>query len=299
MKLLPVLFNLVAFLALAPLFDGVIRRVTARIQSRKGPPLVQPYYDLAKLLGKENLGPGNWAFHLAPLLALASILCAIALMPAGFRPHYLTERFDVITLVYLLTLGGVAVLLGALSSRNIFASIGASREMVTMVMVEPILAMSLIYGAVKVRSLGLFEASTAVGRTGLGISTVLMAGLFLLALQAFVGRQPFDLAEAESEIVEGPFIEYSGPNLALFKLYLMLKQMFYAGLFVILFLPFLGTGFFGIDVVIQAAGILLVFLLIGLVGATNPRFRIDQAVRYYAFLGAFALVAVGLSAGGL
>ena len=70
----------------------------------------------------------------------------------------------------------------------------------------------------------------------------LMLVLYLAALQAFVGKQPFDIAEAEQELLEGPFLEYSGPNYALFKYAMMMKQMFYAALFVMVFIPFLYTG---------------------------------------------------------
>lgn len=295
MSIAAVIVNLLLFMLAAPLLEGVIRRLTARIQSRQGPPLIQPYLDLLKLLGKENLVPGNWAFNLAPVLALASILSVICLVPMGFGTHRLAADNDIITVIYLLTLGGVSVLLGALASRNIFASIGASREMVTMVMVEPVLAMTLILGAVKAGTLQIAGATSGLGQ-GYGWPAALMLVVYLMALQAFVGRQPFDIAEAESEIVEGPFIEFSGPNFALFRYYLMLKQMFYAGLFVAVFLPFLRTGYAFLDVLAHLAGTVLIFVVIALVGATNPRLRIDQAVRYYACLGGVALAAVGLTA---
>jgi len=122
--------------------------------------------------------------------------------------------------------------------------------------------------------------------------------VYLLALQAFVARQPFDIAEAEVELLAGPFIEYSGPNYALFKYAMMLKQMFYAWLFVSTFLPFLRTGFYPADIVLQLLAMLALFGLIGLVGATNPRLRIDQAVKYYAILIVWALTAVGLAVKG-
>jgi formate hydrogenlyase subunit 4 len=126
-----------------------------------------------------------------------------------------------------------------------------------------------------------------------------MLAVYLLALQAFVGRQPFDLTEAEVEILEGPFIEYSGPNYALFRYYLMLKQMFYAALFVVVFVPGAGSGHYAVELAVQLALVFLVFLLIAVVGATNPRLRLDQAQRYYAVLVALALVAVGMSTYGL
>ncbi|OHD72383.1 MAG: hypothetical protein A2W19_13630 [Spirochaetes bacterium RBG_16_49_21] len=298
MDILYIAVNIAAFLVLAPLFEGVVRKITARVQSRQGPPVIQPYYDLLKLLGKQNLSAGNFAFTVAPMLALASILSVIAFMPLGYQANYLTRYADVITIIYLLTLGGVACLLGALSSKNTYALMGSSREMITMIMVEPVLAMTFILGAVKVKSLGIDEAvfSTA---GGYGWSAVLMLAVYLMALQAFVGRQPFDIAEAEVEILEGPFIEYSGPNYALFRYYLMLKQMFYAALFVMVFIPFAKTGAYGVDVLVQLAMVFVVFIVIALIGSTNPRLRIDQAQKYYAVLIAISLVAVGLSVYGV
>ena len=292
--------NLICFLALAPLYEGLLRRLTARVQSRQGPPIIQPYYDLLKLLGKERLdSAGTWPFRLAPLLAFGSVLAVTAVIPFGGRISALAERMNAVLIIYLLTLAGAAVLFGALAGRNTYGLIGAGREMATMIMVEPILAMTLILGAVKIRSLALTAAVPSAFGASFGLSSALMLVVYLLALQAFVARQPFDIAEAEVELLEGPFIEYSGPNYALFKYAMMLKQMFYAWLFVSVFLPFLRTGIYSLDIVIQLAAMSAVFVLIGLVGATNPRMRIDQAVRYYAVLIIAALGAVGLGVGGL
>ncbi|MBN2159149.1 MAG: NADH-quinone oxidoreductase subunit H [Spirochaetes bacterium] len=300
MDILYIAVNILVFLLLAPLFEGVVRRITARVvQSRQGPPLLQPYYDILKLLGKQNLSAGNFAFRIAPLVSLASILGVIVFLPLGHRANVLTKYADIVTVIYLLTMGGVGVLLGALSSRNTFALIGSSREMITMIMVEPVLAMTFILGAVKIKSLGITASIFSVAGGGYGASVIVMMVAYLAALQAFVGRQPFDIAEAEVEILEGPFIEYSGPNFALFKYYLLLKQMFYAMLFVIVFIPAVKTGLYGVDVLIQLAFVLLVYVLIALLGSTHPRLRIDQAQKIYGVLIAASLVAVGLSVYGI
>ena len=300
MSVVAVFVNVLLFLLLAPLFEGVMRKITARVQSRQGPPLVQPYFDLLKLLGKDRVDSArNWAFRLAPPAAFASILAVAALVPLGSKVNALGARVDAITLVYLLTLGGVSVLLGALASRNTFAAIGASREMVTMVMVEPVLAMTLLVGAARGHSLGLGAAVFGASAAGYGLSTAVMLAAYAVALQAFVAKQPFDIPEAEIEVLEGPFIEYSGPDYALFRWYMMMKQMFYAWLFVAVFLPFLRTGSYAGDLLTQLLGTLLVFVVIALVGSTNPRLRIDQAVKIYAGLIAVALVAVGLAVTGL
>ncbi len=299
MDIVYIVVNIIIFLAFAPLFEGIVRKLTAKVQSRQGPPVIQPYYDLIKLLGKENFTVGNWVFTLAPLMSFAAILSVICFIPLGYKTNFLTQYADVITIIYLLTMGGVSILLGALSSRNTFAMMGASREMVTMIMVEPVLAMTFFVGAVKVKSLGLDATIFSVMNTGYSWAVLLMMVLYLMALQAFVGKQPFDIAEAEQEILEGPFIEYSGPNYALFKYSMMMKQMFYASLFVMVFIPFFYTGVYALDIVIQLFEIALVYVLIALVGATNPRLRIDQAVKYYAVLIVLALSAVGLSVYGI
>jgi formate hydrogenlyase subunit 4 len=292
--------NVLVFLLLAPLFEGVMRKITARVQTRQGPPVLQPYYDLLKLVGKERINSaGNWAFKLAPLGAFASIVTVAVLIPFGGRPSALGGRADAVTLIYLLTLGGVSVLLGALSSRNTFAVIGASRETVTMIMVEPVLAMTLILGAVRMKSLGLGAAVYGAAAAGYSVSLAVMLVIYVLALQAFVAKQPFDISEAEIEILEGPFIEYSGPDYALFRYSMMMKQMFYAWLLVAVFAPFARTGVYAGDILVQLAGMLVVFVLIALVGSTNPRLRIDQAVKIYALLILAALGAVGLSIKGL
>jgi formate hydrogenlyase subunit 4 len=99
--------------------------------------------------------------------------------------------------------------------------------------------------------------------------------------------------------LEGPFIEYSGPNYALFKYAMMLKQMFYAALFVMVFVPFFNTGIYIVNIAVQLVLIALVYVVIALVGATNPRLRIDQAVKYYSVLIILSLGAVGLSVYGI
>ena len=285
--------NLLLFLALAPLFDGIVRRVAARVQNRQGPPLWQPLYDLLKLLGKENIDAvGILPFRLAPLVAFASILCVVMILPVAGRATALTPYVDTLSLIYLLTLGGVAVLVGAFAGKNIFALIGASREMTTMIMVEPILFMILLLGVIKTGSLELTTVLYGTPAGDYGWSGLIMIVIALFALQAFVGRQPFDIAEAEQELLGGPFIEYSGPNYALFKYYMMIKQMFYAYLPIAVFVPLLHSGLLVVDLIAQMLLTALVFLLIGLLAATHPRYRIDQALNYFAGLFVLALGAV-------
>jgi formate hydrogenlyase subunit 4 len=124
------------------------------------------------------------------------------------------------------------------------------------------------------------------------LAGLIILGIILFALQAFVGRMPFDTAEAETEIMEGPVIEYSGPKLALFKYARMVKLFVFSGLFVTLFIPWGQTGFYPLDVIIFLVKVTFLVLLVTVIAATHARYRIDQAIRYYAGLFGLALVAL-------
>ncbi len=278
--------NVALVVGLAPLAEGILRKVTARIQSRQGPPLLQPYLDLFKLVGKEDLESGTvpWMQRFAAALALASILSVALLVPMGGASP-LGGRADAILLVYLLALCGISSLLGALAAGSVYSLMGMSREMMAMMTLEPVLGIAVIVGAVHTGSLRLDAvlAGSVYAGAAFPWAGVLLFIVGLFALQAFVGRLPFDVAEAETEIMEGPLVEYSGPKLALFKLAQMAKLVVYAALFVSLFCPW-GTGSYPLDLVLFLAKVLVLVLLVTLVAATHARYRIDQVVRYYAIL---------------
>jgi NADH:ubiquinone oxidoreductase subunit H len=119
--------------------------------------------------------------------------------------------------------------------------------------------------------------------------------VMLLSFQAFVQRVPFDISEAETELMEGPLMEYSGPKLALFKYAQMAKLVVYSALFVALFLPWGSELIFPLGWLLFWAKVSVLVLLVTLVAATHARYRIDQAIRFFASLVAVALVALVLA----
>lgn len=290
--------NAGAALLLAPFCQGVLRKVTARIQSRQGPPLWQPYYDLLKLLGKEDIESGQSPpmQRFAACLSLATVLTVAGLVPMGFAAP-LNGAGDVILLIYLLTLSGVCTLLAGLAAGSPYALVGISREMMTMIALEPLMAIAITVGAIHTHS---FRLATVLDGSVYGAalfpwSGLIMLGVILLSFQAFVQRMPFDLAEAETELMEGPLMEYSGPKLALFKWAQMVKLIIYSALFVALFVPW-GAGLgFPLAWLLFWVKLFGLVLLVTLVAATHARFRIDQAIRYFACLLAVALVALVLA----
>jgi formate hydrogenlyase subunit 4 len=292
---LTAVMNVVLALALAPLFEGVVRRVTARIQSRQGPPLVQPYLDLLKLLGKEDIESGAipGLQRLAAILALGAVLAVATMVPMGTAPP-LGLAGDVILLIYLLALCGIATLLAGLAAGSTYSLLGVSREMMAMITLEPLLAVALVLGAVQTGSLRLDQVLQGSVYAGGGFPApgLIMLGVMLFAFQAFVGRVPYDMAEAETEIMEGAMMEYSGPKLALFKYARMIKLFVYSALFCALFVPWGNAWVFPLGVGALLVKTLLLVLLVTVVAATHARYRIDQAIRYYAALLAVAVAAL-------
>lgn len=294
------LLNVATVLLVAPFCEGVLRKVTAIIQSRKGPPIWQPYFDLMKLLGKEDIESGESPLmqRFAVYLSLATVLTLSCLVPMGFAAP-MNDAGDALLLIYLLTLAGVCTLLAGLAAGSTYSLLGISREMMAMIALEPLFAVAIVIGAVKT---GSFRLDTvlkgSVYGTGFPLSGLIMLALMLLSFQAFVQRVPFDIAEAETEIMEGALMEYSGPKLALFKYAQMAKLVIYSGLFVTLFVPW-GNGLvFPLGWLVFWTKVLVLVLLVTLVAATHARYRIDQAIRYFAGLLAVAVVALLLASYG-
>ena len=294
--------NIGVVLLVAPLCQGVLRKVTARVQSRQGPPVPQPYFDLLKLLGKEDIESGQTPVmqRFAAYLSLAAVLTVACLLPMGFAAP-MNRAGDVILLIYLLTLCGVCTLLAGLAAGSTYSLVGISREMMSMIALEPLFAIALIVGAVHTGSFRLdtvLHGSVYTAGGGVPWSGLIMLGVILLSFQAFVQRVPFDISEAETELMEGPLMEYSGPKLALFKYAHMAKLVIYSALFVSLFVPWGSAFVFPFGWLLFWAKVLVLVLLVTLVAATHARYRIDQALRFFAGLFAVALVALVLASYG-
>ena len=291
--------NLVLVILVAPFSEGVMRKLKATVHSRKGPPLTQPYLDLLKLLGKEDLQvTGNPLFSLGPVMTFAGILVAALFTPMGTRPP-LGFAGDLIVLVYFLALASVGVMLGGTSTGSPYGALGVAREMMLAMMVEIIVMASLIVGVIHIQSFDLGRLSIWSRQSGPTLSMIIAAIAFFLALQVQLGKLPFDLPDADQEIMGGPFMEASGPKLALYKWSYFAKQILLASLFLEVFLPWPKTGIIPVDILIHLIKVFIVLILVGLIDAVNPRIRVDQAISYFAgiwvilvFAIAFALIEV-------
>ena len=292
-------FNVLLVLLAAPGLDGVLRKVRARIHSRQGPPLLQTYFDLAKLMVKEDQAAvNNFIFQAAPVACLGSVLLASLLIPmGGVTP--LGFAGDVLFLIYVLSLAPIMLCLGGMASGNPYAFIGVNREVMMLIVVEPVVAITLVASALRAHSLLLTDSVRYIAQHPPSISLLICAIAFALAVQLEVAKLPFDLTEAEQEIVEGPLIEYSGRKLALLKWSFYAKQVVFLALFVEAFVPWPRVGNLPLDVFLTLAKVMLAAVVVEAVAQVFPRLKIKQTLGYFASVIAFALSGLVLAAMGL
>lgn len=292
--------NLLIIILLAPLFEGIIRKLKAIVHSRKGPPIHQPYLDIIKLLGKEDLRvSNNILIVLAPIVCFASVLMVAMLIPIGSISSPLEMGGDVIVMIYFMSLATFAILIGAAATESPYAYIGLTREMMLYMILEVIVVVSILTGVVRSGSFQFSKIILWNLKNGPTLSMIVAAIPFFLVIQAMIAKLPFDIAEAEQEIMEGPFIEASGPRLALFKWSFYAKQIIYTSIFLEIFIPWPKTYNLPADIAINLGKVLIIMLLVGVIDVTNPRLRIDQAIRYYTGVSIVALVALAFASIGV
>ena len=281
----------------------IVRKVSALVQWRVGPPVLQPFYDVMKLMGKEVLVPQDaqrTVFLAAPLIGMAGVLLLSTLLwRVTVAP---TKPFvgDIIVAIYLTVLPSLALILGSSASASPHAAVGTSREMKLVMSYELPLVLALI--VVVIKTGGQLSLAAIAGQTpALSISGMLAFIVALLCIQAKLGFVPFDIAEAETEVASGVLIEYSGALLAVWKLMQAMMLVALPLFLVVVFLGGFGTS--GWPLVWGIGKYVLILVLLILIKNTNPRMRIDQAMKFFwvycglALVTAIALAIIGNSCG--
>lgn len=235
-----VLQALILLLA-APLFSGFSRVLRAKVHTRKGPPLMQNYRDIAKLMKRQEVvsEQAGWVFRAAPYISMAALLLVALIVPMLAAASPFGVVGDLILVVYLFALPRVLFSLAGLDSGSTFGGIGARRELLVAALIEPVLILVVFVLALLAGStnLGTISHKVATGTMPLSMAFWLSMAAFAFATFVEMGKLPFDLGEAEQELQEGPLSEYSGRSLALVKWSLYLKQIVLVALFLGLFLP--------------------------------------------------------------
>ena len=277
-----ILFMLITSL----LLSGIFRKITARMQSRKGPPIIQPFYDTIKLFGKENIRPANSknGFHIWPIISLASIIIAGLMIPiAGITA---LQTGDMLIVLYFVALSSIALYIAGYSTGNPFGHIGATRGIIQMVAYEFPLILAVLMPAVFLKTLSIDAINLAQITGAWNITTYPIAGIiFLTAILAALELPPFHIPQAHQEIVGGYTVEYTGASLAYIEISHMIKM------FVLITLAidtFLGGAITITAFLAKTLGLLLIFAFIRTLLA---RLRINNVLKFYWILG-YVLVVV-------
>jgi NADH-quinone oxidoreductase subunit H len=305
--MLKALFNILIFPGLLFLFFfGLIaeyldRKIYARLQNRIGPPWFQPLADFLKLLGKQDIVPSEadtTVFNLMPVLALTATVTAYLYIPTWGDTALYSFNGDLIVVLYLLFIPTLTYFLGGWYSRSIYSMVGAVRSLTQLFAYDVPLFLTVLASALLANTWSLSQMVHFYARhPGYWAFNLLGFAIALLSLLGKLEKVPFDIPEAETEIVGGTFTEYGGRPLALFRLSMDIEMVVVASLLAAVFLPF------GLH--LPAWGRLLAYLIqvlfiigmISLLRATFARLRLDQMInlcwKYFAPL-AFLQVLINL-----
>ena len=286
-------FLLTAIIGL--LASWIDRKVTAKVQYRVGPPLLQPLIDIVKLLGKETLipaGSSKITFLMAPVIGFASVILVSTLL--WINNIYPAKSFlgDLIVVLYLLVIPSISIIMGGFASRNPLASLGASREMKLILSYELPFILAILVTVIKsgftfrLGEILTFQAQNgAFVRSWSGTLALIVA---IICMQAKLALVPFDIPEAETEIAGGPLIEYSGSGLAIYRL--MKNMLMFTVPFFLIIVFIGGLRFDGIHLLYGGLKYIGLVALMTVIRNTNPRVRIDQAVKF--FWGPVTIIAI-------
>ena len=286
----------VVIVATVPLLTVILliwieRKFAARIQDRIGPNRVGPYgllqsvADALKMLTKEDITPtgaDRVLFNLAPIITFATVILIWAIIP--FTPLHIGSDLSIGILYFVAvgSIGAIKVMIGGWSSNNKYALLGAFRTIALLVSYEVPMILALLIPVLMAGSMGMQDITRAQGGMWFIVVSPLAAIIFFVANLAETGRAPFDLLEAESELIAGYNIEYSGFKFGLFMAGEFMHVFTVAVLTAVLFLggwwgpfvdqvPALGFVWLGLKTAV-------VYLFMLLIRNTVPRFRIDQVM---------------------
>ncbi|RJT22297.1 respiratory chain complex I subunit 1 family protein [Buttiauxella izardii] len=300
------LIQALVLFAVAPLLSGITRVTRARMHNRRGPGVMQEYRDLFKLFSRQSVAPAasGWVFRLMPFVMVGVMLTIATALPVVTLYSPLPSLGDLITLIYLFAIARFFFAIAGLDTGSPFTGIGASREAMLGVLVEPILILGLWVAAQVAGSTHISNIASTIYHWPVTHSLTLILALAACAFATFIemGKLPFDLAEAEQELQEGPLTEYSGAGFAVLKWGISLKQLVVLQMFVGVFLPWGQMSEFswgGLVIALALAAVKLVagVLIIALFENSMARLRMLETSRItwagfgFAFLAFVSLLA--------
>jgi NADH-quinone oxidoreductase subunit H len=262
--------------------EYIDRKFCARLQNRIGPPWFQPVADFLKLIGKQDMAPKEAdmaIFTLMPALALAATVTAYLYIPTWSGRALYSFNGDLIVVLYFLTLPTLTYFLAGWYSRSVYSMVGAVRTLTQLFAYEVPLFLTILASALLADTWSLSEMVTFYARhPGYWAFNLLGFAIALIAVLGKLEKVPFDIPEAETEIVGGTFTEYGGRLLAFFRLSIDIEMVVVASLLAAVFMQF-GVRFPPWLCFFAYLGqVLLIVLLISLLRSLFARLRLDQMI---------------------
>jgi len=304
-RILYIIIQLAVMILAAPLVNGIIRKIKAFSQKRRGAPLFQMYFDIFKLLRKRAVVSDvtSWIFKAAPYVVFSTAAAAAVLTPVTTKLSPVGFSGDIILLVYILALGRFFMTLSGLDAGSAFGGMGSSRETMVSALIEPSILISAFTIGLAAKSTSIPEMMTAMQAAGaplLNPAFILVFLAMLVIIIAETARIPVDDPATHLELTmvhEAMILEYSGRHLALMEFGAAIKQLIFVTLLVNLLLPtdqligFAGAGAVAVAIAIYLVKVVFVSALIALIEVGTVKLRLFSVPNLAAL--AFILALLG------
>ncbi|DAB32410.1 MAG: hypothetical protein PWQ42_84 [Sulfurospirillum sp.] len=277
--------QLISAIIVAPLFDGIARKLRAKFQSRIGPSIFQTYYDIYKLLkrGRTKSHSTSYIYQISPyvlFISAAGMFCALP-VTYGINSSVLSQFSDIFVLLYLGALFRFIFIVAGIDTSNPYAGVSASREGTVGFYTEEVAVICLIVVMMGAGSTNLPFITNLIqhGLYGYAVpSFSIAATAFLWVMYVETGRKPYDLAEAEQELQEGVLGEFCGKDFALIDIAILLKQFAVLGFFLVIFIPWrFENPILSLLVFLAEVGFLYVMAVF--IDNFGPRFTINKGMK--------------------
>jgi formate hydrogenlyase subunit 4 len=302
MSMLASIAHVLLAMSLAPLLPGVINRVKAMFAGRRGPPLLQAYYDLWKLLHKSAVysTTTTWVFVAGPVVGLACVVTALLVVPLGGVPGLVAFSGDFVLAAYVLGLMRFFTIVAALDTGSSFEGMGASREAFYSALAEPALLVGLAAMATQSQSLSLSEIYAGVTwdvMTSLaGPALLLVATALAIVFLAENARIPVDDPNTHLELTmihEVMVLDHGGPDLAMIQYGATLKLWVLGALLVGILVP-VRSGWWPADLAAGIAGMVALAAAVGVIESTIARLRLVRVPQFLVAASVLSILALVL-----
>lgn len=280
------LLQLVSAIAVAPLFDGISRKLRAKFQSRIGPSIFQTYYDIYKLFkrGRTKSSSASYIYQVSPYLLFvcaAAMFCALPITYST-QSSTLSQFSDIFVLLYLGALFRFIFIVAGIDTANPYAGVSASREGTIGFYTEEVAVICLIVVMMGAGSTSIPFISSLVKTWDYSYnipSFAIASTAFLWVMYVETGRKPYDLAEAEQELQEGVLGEFCGKDFAIIDIAILLKQITVLGFFLVIFMPWGLVENPIVSLIIFLAEVGFLYVMGVFIDNFGPRFTINKGMK--------------------